>query len=112
MTDVAKSLNASITTVGEVVRRAQMPAPLLTQAFLLPHPVANKPQFAVVDMQDGSYMLLAVDKVQDGDLSKVLPEQRTALRQQMAQAYGYEATRELINQLKAKTEIKINKTLM
>jgi peptidyl-prolyl cis-trans isomerase D len=112
MTDVAKSLNASITTVGEVVRRAQMPAPLLTQAFLLPHPVANKPQFAVVDMQDGSYMLLAVDKVQDGDLSKVLPEQRTALRQQMAQASGYEATRELINQLKAKTEIKINNTLM
>lgn len=112
MTDVAKSLNASITTVGEVVRRAQMPAPLLTQAFLLPHPVADKPQFAAVDMLDGTYVLLAVDKVQDGDLSKVPPEQRDALRQQMTQAYGYESTRELISQLKAKTEIRINKKLM
>lgn len=108
MDDVAKSLGASITTANEVERRAQMPAPLLTQAFLLPHPTAGKPQYAAVDMQDGSYVLLAVDKVQDGDLSKVPPEQRESLRQQMAQAYGYEATRELIDQLKAKTKIKIN----
>ena len=108
MDDVAKSLGASITTVNEAVRHAQMPAPLLTQAFLLPHPAAGKPQFATVDMLDGTYVLLAVDKVQDGDLSKVPPEQRESLRQQMAQAYGYEATRELIDQLKAKTKIKIN----
>ncbi|HEY8327813.1 MAG TPA: SurA N-terminal domain-containing protein [Rhodanobacter sp.] len=108
MDDVAKSLGASITTVNEAVRHAQMPAPLLTQAFLLPHPAAGKPQFAAVDMLDGSYVLLAVDKVQDGDLSKVPPEQRESLRQQMAQAYGYEATRELVDQLKAKTKIKIN----
>ena len=109
MDAVAKSLGATITTVNEAVRHAQMPAPLLTQAFLLPHPVADKPQFAAVDMLDGSYALLAVDKVQDGDLSKLLPEQREMLRQQMAQAYGYEATRELIDHLKTKTEIKINK---
>ena len=108
MDDVAKSLGASITTVNEAVRHAQMPAPLLTQAFLLPHPAAGKPQFAAVDMLDGTYVLLAVDKVQDGDLSKVPPEQRESMRQQMAQAYGYEATRELIDQLKAKTKIKIN----
>ncbi|MDW2981503.1 MAG: SurA N-terminal domain-containing protein [Rhodanobacter sp.] len=108
MDDVAKSLGASIVTMSEVVRHAQLPAPLLTQAFLLPHPAAGKPQFAVVDMLDGDYVLLAVDKVQDGDLSKVPPEQRESLRQQMAQAYGYEATRELIDQLRAKTKIKIN----
>ncbi|KZC20051.1 MULTISPECIES: SurA N-terminal domain-containing protein [Rhodanobacter] len=108
MDAVAKSLGASITTANEVVRRAQIPAPLLTQAFLLPHPTEGKPQFAAVDMLDGSYVLLAVDKVQPGDRSKVPPEQRESLRQQMAQAYGYETTRELIDQLKAKTKIKIN----
>lgn len=112
MPDVAKSLGAAITTTNGVDRRAQLPAPLLTQAFLLPHPVADKPQFAAVDMQDGTYALLAVDKVQGGDLSKVPPEQRESLRQQMAQAYGSEATRELIDQLRAKSEIKINKRMM
>lgn len=112
MQDVAKSLGATITTANEVDRRAQIPAPLLTQAFLLPHPVADKPQFAAVDTQDGSYALLAVDKVQGGDLSKVPPQQREALRQQMAQAYGSETTRELIDVLRAKAEIKINKRMM
>ncbi|MGY3038518.1 peptidyl-prolyl cis-trans isomerase D [Rhodanobacter sp. TND4EL1] len=109
MDEVAKSFGTTVTTLNEAVRHSQLPAPLLTQAFLLPHPVANKPQFAAVDMLNGSYALLAVDKVQDGDLSKLMPEQRAALRQQMAQAYGYEATRELIDHLKKKTEIKINK---
>jgi peptidyl-prolyl cis-trans isomerase D len=109
MDDVAKSLGATITPVNEALRQSELPAPLLTQAFLLPHPLDKQSQFAVVDMLNGSYALLAVDKVQDGDLSKLLPEQREMLRQQMVQAYGYEATRELIDQLKTKAEIKINK---
>jgi peptidyl-prolyl cis-trans isomerase D len=59
-------------------------------------------------MQDGSYALLAVDKVQGGDLSKVPAEQREALRQQMTRAYGTETTRELLELLKTKVKIKIN----
>ena len=114
MPEVAASVGASIKTANEAVRRDDqqpvVPAPLLKQAFLLPHPVAGKSQFAVVDMQDGNYALLALDKVQDGDLSKIAPEERDALRQQMTQAYGSEALRELINVLRAKTTIKINKT--
>ena len=86
---------------------------LFSQAFLLPHPAsADKPQFAAVDMKGGNFALLAVDKVQGGDLSKVTPEQADGLKQQMAQAYGTETTRELLDVLKAKAEIKINKNLM
>ncbi len=112
---VASSLTAKVVSVSEAVRgrSVQVPAPLLKQAFLLPHPAGEgKSQFAAVDMHDGSYSLLAVDKVQGGDLSKVPADQRDALRQQMAQAYGSEATRELQELLKSKTEIKINKNLM
>jgi len=116
MPAVAASVGATIKTANEAVRRGDpqlaVPAPLLKQAFLLPHPVAGKSQFTSVDMQDGSYALLALDKVQDADLSKVPPEERDALRQQMSQAYGSEAVRELINVLRAKTTIKINKTQM
>jgi peptidyl-prolyl cis-trans isomerase D len=63
-------------------------------------------------MQGGNYALLAVDKVQGGDLSKVPPEQRDVLRQQMGQAYGSEATRELLDVLRAHAKIKVNKNLM
>jgi peptidyl-prolyl cis-trans isomerase D len=89
-----------------------VPAPLLTQAFLQPHPAAGKAVFAAVDMHDGSFAVLALDKVQPGDLSKVTAEQRESLRQQMAQAYAVEATRELVDTLRAQTKIKYNKTLM
>lgn len=108
MDAVAQALRANIVTVPGAMRHAQLPAPLLTEAFLLPHPTSDQPQYAAVDMQDGRYAVLAVDKVQDGDTSRALPEQREMLRQQMAQAYGYEATRELIDHLKAKAKIKIN----
>lgn len=112
MAAVATSLGANISSVSEAVRRSEVPAPLLAQAFLLPHPAADKAQFAAVDMQDGTFALLALDKVQGGDLAKVPPEQRESLRQQMAQAYGSETTRELVELLKAKAEIKLNQTRM
>jgi len=121
MQSVAASVNAPLKTVAEAVRSqapqasaasTPTPAPLLKEAFLMPHPTAGKSQYAAVDMGDGTFALLAVDKVQDGDLSKVPPEERDALRQQMAQAYGAEATSELLDQLRAKTKIQINKAQM
>jgi peptidyl-prolyl cis-trans isomerase D len=113
MPAVAATMGAQLKSVNEATRQSSdVPAPLLTQAFLLPHPAAGKPQFAAVVLKDGSYALLAVDKVQDGDLSKVPPGQRDSLRQQMAQAYGAEATRELLELLRADTKIKINKNLL
>ncbi len=115
MDAVAKSLGATVVTEHEVVRgqSMQVPQSVLNKAFLVPHPAAaDKPEFAEVDMGDGIFALLAVDKVQAGDLAKVTDDQRDTLRQQMAQAYGSEATRELLEMLRSKTKIKINKNLM
>jgi peptidyl-prolyl cis-trans isomerase D len=112
---VAKSLGAKVVSVPDAMRgqSVQVPAPVLKEAFLLPHPTApDKPGFAIVDMGDGGFALLALDKVQAGDLSKVTAEERDTLRHQMAQAYGSEATRELVEMLRSKTKIKINKNLM
>ena len=113
MQDAATQVGATLQMAPATERTStKVPAPLLAQAFLLPHPVDGKPVYAAVDMQDGDFALVAVDKVQAGDPSKLPSEQRTALRQQMAQAYSAEATRELITALRAKVEIKYNKTLM
>jgi peptidyl-prolyl cis-trans isomerase D len=91
----------------------QVPAPVLKEAFLLPHPdAAGKPRFAEVDMGDGGFAMVAVDKVQPGDLSKITAEDRELLHRQMAQAYAGEATRDLLQVLRAKTKIKINKNLL
>ena len=61
---------------------------------------------------DGTHALLALDKVQAGDLTQVTAEQRETLRQQMAQAYAVEATREMVSELRGKVKVKYNKTLM
>jgi peptidyl-prolyl cis-trans isomerase D len=115
MEAVAKSLGAKIVSVAEAVRgqSLQVPAPVLKEAYLLPHPSApDKPSFAEVNMGDGGFALVAVDKVQPGDLSRITPEERDMLHRQMAQAYAGEATRELLQTLRAKTKIKINKNLL
>ena len=113
MATVAASANASVKSVASVVRiQTDVPAALRDEAFLLPHPAEGKPQYAAVDMHDGSFALLAVDKVQGADLSKVTSEQRGMLRQQMVQAYGAVATQELIKSLRNGTEIKIAKDRM
>jgi peptidyl-prolyl cis-trans isomerase D len=113
------TLDAAAATVGASVLKAtvernatNVPAPLLAKAFVLPHPVADKPVYASVDLNDGSHALLALDKVQAGDLAQVTAEQREVLRQQMAQAYAAEATREMLSELRGKVKIKYNKTLM
>ena len=114
MAEVAKSLDAKVVSVPEAVRNQslQVPAPVLKEAYLLPHPVAGKPQFAEVDMGDGGFAMVAVDKVQPGDLAKIPAQEREMLHRQMAQAYAGEATRELVDDLRAKTKIKINKNLL
>lgn len=110
---VAASAGATVQSVSEALRDQQgLPDQLRDEAFLLPHPTDGKPQFAAVALADGNYALVAVDKVQDGDLSKVTPEQRKTLRQSMLAAYGNVATEGFIDALKAKTEIKVAKDRM
>jgi peptidyl-prolyl cis-trans isomerase D len=113
LASVAASANASVKDVADMVRiQPDVPAALRKQAFLLPHPAGGKPQYAAVDMHDGTYALLAVDKVQGADLAKVTPAERDTLRQQMTQAYGAVATQELIKSLRDSTEIKVAKDRM
>jgi peptidyl-prolyl cis-trans isomerase D len=113
MDSVATSVGIAVQSVHEALRvQSGLAEALRDKAFLLPHPKDGKPQFAAVALPEGAYALLAVDKVQDGDLSKVTAEQRKRLRQSMVDAYGNVATREFIDALKAKTEVKIAKDRM
>ena len=113
MDAVAASAGAAVQSVSEAVRVQQgLPDQLRDEAFLLPHPQDGKPQFAAVALPEGAYALLAVDKVQDGDLTKVTADQRKMLRQSMVAAYGSVVTEGFIDALKSKTEIKIARDRM
>ncbi|KRE99505.1 peptidylprolyl isomerase [Frateuria sp. Soil773] len=108
MAAVAASAGSSVQTAREAVRvEASVPEQVRDAAFLMPHPQDGKPQFGDVALPNASYALLAVDKVQDADLSKVTPEQRSALRQSMLKAYGNVATTGFIDEMKKHVEIKV-----
>jgi peptidyl-prolyl cis-trans isomerase D len=113
MQAVAAGAGAKLQSVPQSLRvQAEVPDPVREKAFVMPHPDSGKPQFASVAMPDGGYALLAVDKVEDGDLSKITPEQRATLRGSMLKAYGDVATTGFIDALKAKTDIKLAKERM
>ncbi|EIL88659.1 SurA N-terminal domain-containing protein [Rhodanobacter sp. 115] len=110
---VAKSAGANVVSVSDAMRMPRapsaqsMPAQVRSQAFLLPHPAKDKPEFSSVAVGDGVFAIVGVDKVQGGDLAKITPAQREQLRNQMAQAFGNMATHGFIDILKAKTPVKI-----
>lgn len=113
MATVAKAEHADLQTVNQIQRVQQgVPAPVLTQAYLIPHPADGKPQYADVSLDQGSYAVLAVDKVEGGDLSKLTPDDRQQLYRQMMQVYGGAETQGYIDMLKADTKIEIAKDRM
>ncbi|WP_017461156.1 SurA N-terminal domain-containing protein [Dyella ginsengisoli] len=107
---VADSVGAKVQKVDGVMRLQPSLSPALEKkAFLMPHPQSGKPEFTEVELDDGSFALLALDKVEGADMSKIRPEEREMLRGQMVKAYGAEATQEFIGQLRSRTEITIFK---
>ncbi|HEU4669726.1 MAG TPA: SurA N-terminal domain-containing protein [Dyella sp.] len=107
---VAASVSAPVQKADGVMRaQPSLPPELEQKVFLMPHPQSGKSSYAEVEMSDGSFALLALDKVDGADMSKIRPEEREILRSQMVKAYGAEAAQEFISQLRAQTEITIYK---
>ncbi|GAB2570857.1 peptidyl-prolyl cis-trans isomerase [Dyella jejuensis] len=113
MTTLAKAEHADLLTLGQAQRVQQgVPQAILTQAFVTPHPADGKPQYADVSLDHGTYAVLAVDKVEGGDLSKFTADDRQQLYRQMMQAYGGVETQGFVDMLKSNTKIEIAKDRM
>ncbi|HUB92163.1 MAG TPA: peptidyl-prolyl cis-trans isomerase, partial [Dyella sp.] len=114
---LANAEHADLQTAKQIQRVPQpgqnVPLPVLTQAFKTPHPAADgKPQYASVALDRGTYAVLALDKVEAGDLSKLTADDRQQLYRQMVQVYGGVETQGFVDMLKAKTKIEIAKDRM
>ena len=110
--DIAALAKAPVHTVAALERSKlaatkDVPQPILQRAFTLPHPVDGKPSWSVVQTGSGAYAVVAVDKVADGDLSKISKADRDGLRGQMTDAMAKAATIDYIEALKTTGEIKV-----
>jgi peptidyl-prolyl cis-trans isomerase D len=110
--DIAALAKAPVRTLPALERSKlaaikDVPQAVLQQAFTLPRPVDGKPGWSVVRTDSAAYAIVAVDKVTDGDPSKVSKADRDGLRGQMTAAMARAATSEYIEALKARGDIKI-----
>ena len=72
-----------------IPRGAPMPSPEINAAiFATQKPAAGKVSAGKAKMGDGTYAVFVVNKVNEGDLTKITPEQRTQLQQQVVQMDG------------------------
>ena len=90
--------------LGEV---KDVPPAILREAFTLPHPADGKVAWTAVDVGNATYAVVAVDKVTDGDPSKVEKGTRNALRGQMMDAMARAVTMEYVEALRAKAKVTI-----
>ncbi|GLQ87073.1 SurA N-terminal domain-containing protein [Dyella flagellata] len=111
---LAQAEHADLKTSNQAERVQQgVPQPVLEQAFKTPHPGADgKPQYASIELDQGTYAVLAVDKVEAADLSKLTAEERQQLYRQMVQVYGGVESQGFVDMLKTKVKIEIAKDRM
>ena len=106
---LAVELMRPVTPVPGVGRQAPNPQlePLVTEAFRLPRPVAGKSPVGLAKLSAGSYALVAVSAVTDGDLSKLDAATRASLKEQLAKARGSVDARAFIQGLRKQFTIKV-----
>ena len=72
-----------------VPRGAPMPSPEINAAiFAAKRPAAGKVSAGKAKLEDGNYVVFTVNKVSEGDMAKITPEQRIQLQQQVVQMDG------------------------
>jgi len=86
---------------------ANVDSALVKAAFEMPRP-KDKPGTRLVDLGGDTYALLELDKVVDGDPSKLDAKTKEAARNTLAQSAGSEVVREFVAALRRDTKVKIS----
>jgi len=86
---------------------ANVDSRIITAAFKLPRPADGKSEYGNVALSDESYGLFALDKVIDGDVSKVDEAAREAVRSQLQSLNSMVATNSFVASLRKSAKIEI-----
>ena len=106
--ELAAARKLAMANVPGVPRGAPVPDIDVADAmFRAPAPAGDKPSAGKARMADGRFVVFVVDKVTPGDPEQATPEQRIAMRQQIAQAAGYGEATSLVKDLRRKMKITV-----
>lgn len=106
--EIASAESLQVEATGLLARNAQQPArELVSMAFGMPQPGADKPVHAGRMLSSGDYALITLEEVQPGDY-EALPEQaRKQAWRELSEIDGTNALRMMLGQLKAQASIHI-----
>lgn len=89
-----------------IPRGAPMPSPEINAAiFATRRPEAGKVSAGKARMEDGNYAVFVVNKVVEGDLAKITPEQRVQLQRQIVQMDGASDVESYVSALRKRYKI-------
>lgn len=80
---------------------------IVTQAFKLPRPDGSTPSRGKLKMSEGTYALIEVTKVVDGDPTKAVQAQRDAIRVQLEQSASMSESRALVEALREQMDVRV-----
>jgi peptidyl-prolyl cis-trans isomerase D len=104
----AAEATLAVANMDGMQRSSPVPSPRAVEAFFQA-PRAQGAQATVqkVDLGDGQYIVFAVRRVQDGDLTRVSPEQRQQLREQLAGVSGESAQQAYVRAARSRYRIEV-----
>jgi peptidyl-prolyl cis-trans isomerase D len=106
---IAESNKLKVETQQGIGRDAvNVDSALVTAAFTLPRPAADKPQRQLVTLGGDTYALLQLDSVADGDPSKLDAKTKEAARNTLMEAVATTTTREFVDALRAEAKIRVS----
>jgi peptidyl-prolyl cis-trans isomerase D len=89
-------------------RGAGIPAPAAGEAyFSTPAPAAGKVSPGSVKLPDGRFVVFTIDKVVPGNPDEITEQERTLLRQQLAQARGLDDARAYVQALRRRFDVEV-----
>ncbi|HEY6986409.1 MAG TPA: SurA N-terminal domain-containing protein [Rhodanobacteraceae bacterium] len=83
---------------------------LVSAAFSLPRPQADKPEHKLVSLPGDAYALLELASVTDGDPSKLDAKTKEAARNALADGIATTTTREFVDALRADAKIQVSES--
>lgn len=111
--DIATAEKLQHNQVPGLPRGVPVPSPQANEAiFAAQRPAPGKPSAGKVKLGPDAYAVFTVDKVTEGDLSKVTPEQRDGLRRQLLQVQADGAARSFIESTRKQFKIVVHEDRM
>jgi len=94
--------------VGLIGRGAQQPSPqVVRQAFRVPRPQDDGPSLDGVQLPDGDYYVLAVNRIVPGDPGSVSAERRRNLRRRLERQSGSAAFDAFVVELRRRADVQV-----